>query len=206
MNFELICRCCGNSFIFTEEEIIYYKERGFCPPKRCPKCRKNPLSDINSASKNLWLSKQDIENNPQNHSGFFKVGTPKCEGFVLNSCFIMVTIKNEKYYLKIERMSKHTFAILFLDSEDNASHFDKDIDVEVVKKLVSERISMSEKSFCIQSYTVEYIPMFGDEIDIDELKKLKHLTEPMDIWRAKWHYKECWNIHYYERDINLADF
>ena len=206
MNFELKCRCCGNSFIFTEKEIEYYKEKGFKPPKKCPKCRKNPLSDVGYVSKDLGLSQQDIENNPQNHSGFFRAGTPKYEGFALNGCFILTTIEEKKYYLKIERMPKNTFSILFLESEDDASHFHKDVDIEFVKKLVNERISVSKKPFEVQSYTLEYSPRFVDEINIDELKKLKHLTEPMDVWRAKWHYEQCWNIHYYKRDINLSDF
>lgn len=35
----LICRDCGNEFIFTEGEQAFYAERGFDDPARCPACR-----------------------------------------------------------------------------------------------------------------------------------------------------------------------
>ena len=206
MDVKLKCKYCGKNFYFTNDEIEYYKRKNYRPPKKCPECRKNPYADINVLSKGLGLAQQDIENNPQNHSGFFQVGTPLYEGFSLNGCFILVTIEDVKYYLKIERMPKNTFSILFLDSEEDASHFDKDVDLEYIKKLVNDRIAMTKKPFEIQKYTLEYTPKYTDEIDVDVLKSLKHLTDPMDILRAKWHYEKCWKIHYYKRIINLTDF
>jgi CxxC-x17-CxxC domain-containing protein len=35
----LICRECGNEFVFTAGEQGFYAERGFVPPSRCPACR-----------------------------------------------------------------------------------------------------------------------------------------------------------------------
>ena len=35
----LICRDCGNEFIFTSGEQTFYAERGFVPPSRCASCR-----------------------------------------------------------------------------------------------------------------------------------------------------------------------
>lgn len=37
----LVCNDCDNQFTFTEEEQVYYKEKGFeNDPVRCPDCRK----------------------------------------------------------------------------------------------------------------------------------------------------------------------
>ncbi|MBX6342510.1 MAG: zinc-ribbon domain containing protein [Thermomicrobiaceae bacterium] len=35
----LTCRDCGTSFVFTAGEQIFYAERGFAQPARCPSCR-----------------------------------------------------------------------------------------------------------------------------------------------------------------------
>lgn len=37
----IICKDCGNEFIFTEGEQAFYAEKGFTnDPVRCPECRK----------------------------------------------------------------------------------------------------------------------------------------------------------------------
>jgi uncharacterized membrane protein YgcG len=37
----LVCKDCGNEFVFTESEQAFYKEKGFeNEPQRCPACRK----------------------------------------------------------------------------------------------------------------------------------------------------------------------
>jgi CxxC-x17-CxxC domain-containing protein len=35
----LVCRDCGQSFIFTAGEQAFYAERGYTDPQRCPSCR-----------------------------------------------------------------------------------------------------------------------------------------------------------------------
>jgi CxxC-x17-CxxC domain-containing protein len=35
----LTCRDCGNSFTFTEGEQVFYAQKGFTEPTRCPDCR-----------------------------------------------------------------------------------------------------------------------------------------------------------------------
>lgn len=38
---ELVCKDCGNTFLFTEGEQAFYKEKGFeNEPQRCPECRR----------------------------------------------------------------------------------------------------------------------------------------------------------------------
>lgn len=38
---DLTCKDCGNTFVFTEGEQAFYKEKGFeNEPQRCPECRK----------------------------------------------------------------------------------------------------------------------------------------------------------------------
>ena len=37
----LVCRDCGNEFVFTKAEQAFFKEKGFeKEPVRCPACRK----------------------------------------------------------------------------------------------------------------------------------------------------------------------
>lgn len=36
----LICRDCGDEFIFTAKGQEFFKEKDFTEPKRCPGCRK----------------------------------------------------------------------------------------------------------------------------------------------------------------------
>lgn len=37
----IVCKDCGNEFVFTEGEQEFYKEKGFeNEPQRCPDCRK----------------------------------------------------------------------------------------------------------------------------------------------------------------------
>ena len=34
----IICLC-GKPFTFTKGEQVFFKQKGFTPPKRCPECR-----------------------------------------------------------------------------------------------------------------------------------------------------------------------
>lgn len=37
----LVCRNCGNEFVFTKAEQLFFREKGFeKEPVRCPACRK----------------------------------------------------------------------------------------------------------------------------------------------------------------------
>jgi DNA repair exonuclease SbcCD ATPase subunit len=36
---KLICRQCGQEFIFTQSEQEFYEQQGFVQPRRCPQCR-----------------------------------------------------------------------------------------------------------------------------------------------------------------------
>ena len=45
----IVCKDCGNEFIFTESEQAFYKEKGFDnDPVRCPACRKAHKQQKNS--------------------------------------------------------------------------------------------------------------------------------------------------------------
>ncbi len=45
----IICKDCGNEFVFTEGEQAFYKEKGFeNDPVRCPACRRNKKQQRNS--------------------------------------------------------------------------------------------------------------------------------------------------------------
>lgn len=39
MDKKIKCQDCGEDFIFTERDQIFYQEKGFEPPKRCKLCR-----------------------------------------------------------------------------------------------------------------------------------------------------------------------
>lgn len=38
---ELECKECGQMFVFTSGEQVFFAEKGFGDPIRCPECRKN---------------------------------------------------------------------------------------------------------------------------------------------------------------------
>jgi hypothetical protein len=46
----LKCWECGDRFIFEVEEQLFFKMKGFVPPKRCPSCREK-----------RWLREHSIE-------------------------------------------------------------------------------------------------------------------------------------------------
>jgi len=51
----LVCRDCGEEFVFTVGEQEFYQEKGFTnEPKRCPDCRKAKKQDRRSGSKRLY--------------------------------------------------------------------------------------------------------------------------------------------------------
>lgn len=35
----IVCKVCGQTFIFTAGEQLFYSDRNLDEPKRCPKCR-----------------------------------------------------------------------------------------------------------------------------------------------------------------------
>lgn len=39
-NIVLVCKDCGNQFVFTEGEQSYYLKNKLVEPKRCPPCRR----------------------------------------------------------------------------------------------------------------------------------------------------------------------
>ncbi len=46
----IICKDCGNEFVFTEGEQAFYAEKGFDKePVRCPACRKARKANRNNA-------------------------------------------------------------------------------------------------------------------------------------------------------------
>jgi hypothetical protein len=36
---ELTCADCGNKFTFSAQDQVYFRDKGFAPPKRCKPCR-----------------------------------------------------------------------------------------------------------------------------------------------------------------------
>ncbi|HHU43297.1 MAG: zinc-ribbon domain-containing protein [Bacillota bacterium] len=51
---KLVCKDCGEEFMFTEGEQEFYKEKGFTnEPTRCPDCRK-----ARKAQRNRFSNKQ----------------------------------------------------------------------------------------------------------------------------------------------------
>ncbi len=48
----IVCKDCGKTFVFTEAEQAFYKEKGFeNEPIRCPECRKIRKQQKNSFRK-----------------------------------------------------------------------------------------------------------------------------------------------------------
>lgn len=48
----IVCKDCGNEFVFSEGEQAFYKEKGFeNEPVRCPECRRKKKMKNNSFNK-----------------------------------------------------------------------------------------------------------------------------------------------------------
>lgn len=45
---ELQCQDCGNSFVWTENDQQFYKEKGYTQPKRCKPCREKKKRERNT--------------------------------------------------------------------------------------------------------------------------------------------------------------
>jgi len=37
---QITCKICGDSFVFTTGEQVFYKDRGLAEPRRCKDCRR----------------------------------------------------------------------------------------------------------------------------------------------------------------------
>ena len=47
----LVCKECGNEFVFTAGEQEFYAEKGFTnEPQRCPECRATALQSLQTGS------------------------------------------------------------------------------------------------------------------------------------------------------------
>jgi len=57
---KLKCEKCGEEFIFLCGEQMFFEEKGFIPPKKCPKCR----------------GKEDVQR-PKEHT--YPVNCPSCK-------------------------------------------------------------------------------------------------------------------------------
>ena len=41
------CKVCGQTFVFTAGEQLFYSDRGLAEPRRCPDCRRSHRQPIN---------------------------------------------------------------------------------------------------------------------------------------------------------------
>ncbi len=49
----IVCKDCGNQFIFSEGEQAFYQEKGFAnEPQRCPDCRRARKQQRNTRNNN----------------------------------------------------------------------------------------------------------------------------------------------------------
>ncbi len=56
-NISIVCKGCGETFLFTDNEQAFYKEKGFeNEPLRCPDCRKARKQQRNNSryNNNSW--------------------------------------------------------------------------------------------------------------------------------------------------------
>ena len=57
----LVCEDCGNKFVFDAGEQIFFKEKGFTEPKRCPTCRKKVRRRLRHRVFSLALSEHSVQ-------------------------------------------------------------------------------------------------------------------------------------------------
>ena len=204
MNITLTCKICGRKFVFTDGEIQYYKVNELMPPKKCPSCRKNPYADIRKETSKLGYASQDLENNPANHCGFFPVGFQ--DGYGLKYCMLTVEINDSWYFVRIERRNGNEFVVLFLTSDERATNFPSDFDLEYLLNLVKERGQIKGHEFKLQRYRVQYCPkILGWDEDINTIKKLKHSVNWCDVQLGQSAYIRYWNQNIKKTVLNLEN-
>lgn len=47
---EMVCKDCGDKYLFTVRDQEFFKERGYTPPKRCKPCRVKKKQAINKVA------------------------------------------------------------------------------------------------------------------------------------------------------------
>jgi len=47
----IVCVGCGTPFVWASGDQLYYRDRGFDPPKRCEKCRAKKKAEIEQRKK-----------------------------------------------------------------------------------------------------------------------------------------------------------
>ena len=207
MDITLTCKYCGKKYVFTEGEINYYKQNKLNPPKKCPSCRKNKNIEITQLSRKLDVSSQNIIDNPSNQHGFFPVGTPHymcIDGGLVNRK-VIVYINDIPHYIHIVKIFNSRYLILFLTSEEFATHFSKDIDMDYLINIINERGQASPVPFKVNDYDLLYCnrDVYG-EVSTTDLKNRKHITDPADIRKAQYQYRNWLEISYRKKDHNLA--
>lgn len=134
MDIYITCQNCLNEFIFTEDDILFYKQKGWGPPKRCPVCRKSKYLGIKEITKSTGLKQSNIQDNPKNHAGIAPIGIPHSENKVkdLPTQIIQLYCEEGIYYLRIVPLQSKRFSFVYLTGPALASQFEKDADFDYI--------------------------------------------------------------------------
>lgn len=74
----LICRECGNEFVFSAGEQAFYAERGFVEPSRCPTCRAARRSGRVSGSQTEGFAPRSLHTEPRETRQLYPATCAEC--------------------------------------------------------------------------------------------------------------------------------
>lgn len=180
MDIQITCQVCDKKFIFTEDEINYYKSRGWSPPKRCKTCRTSKMRGLEEISYKAGLKQSNFSANPKNHAGIIPVGVPMPTGTIAPPTqVIQLYCQKEILYLRVEQISSKKFTFLYLTSYERASQFHKDSDFNYILDL-----AMQHREFT--DFQILYFPPSESNYEsIEHLKSLQYDGELSSRFRAR---------------------
>lgn len=124
---EIECIECGEKFILTDGEIIFYYKKGYQYPKRCKKCINSNLFKDLSFKRNSFFDNAQIFGVPTDVAGGL---------YVIHEFIIVCCIDNKNKYVVVENRNNKEI-IKLINNEFSATRMAKD-KAEKIKKLIEK--------------------------------------------------------------------
>lgn len=186
MEIYITCQNCSKKFRFSEDDISFYKQRGWGPPKRCPLCRKSKYLGLNETARKAGMKHSNIQDNPQNHSGIAPIGIPHSDNKVscLPTQVIQLYCNEGIYYLRVVPLLSKRFSFVYLTGPACASQFEKHADFDYI-------LTCANKFHPFNSFRILYYPPSNfNSIFAETLQSLSFDPNSVDYLYARKKYLE----------------
>lgn len=92
----------------------------------------------------------------------------------------------------------------FLNSEENATRFDQDLNIAELLAVTEKRLQNSQKKCAISGHNVIYCSNhLNDKIDTEEFRSLQPASDTSSIWQAQHNYEYDWEQRHYRTESDL---